>query len=1526
MKEAIKNEEKTSTLIGRFLLWLPGFILVAFLFLFAFLQIPSVQTNLISALTNSISSETSFKIKLEYANLTWYDKMLFEDIEIYDTQDSLMLKVEEAKLNIGLFNYLINKELKIDELIVSNMSVHLQKPSDSIEVNINQFFRELKQSFGRQNKKKTKLIIDHIELENGLMTFDDRRKKPILQGKDYYHFGWDSIQTEIDNLVLFNDTLNLEIESFYGVDLTNQLNIKSLSGKYFFGKKSMSLFDYTLVTDNSELNDSITLRYDTPSGLKYFVDSVDFSASFKNSSLSSKDISLFSSSLRTVNKNFIITGNFQGSIKKLIGRNVQLKFGKNTHLDGNMTFNGLPNINETFIDINIFQSKINPLDIINFIPNNQQEKVLNAGIIDFSGHFLGFVNDFVAKGNFNTEVGIISSDVNFKVAKNDIPNYSGGLVLKDFDLGIFLNDTANFQKINLEGSIKGSGLEKKSTNFLLNAAVESIGVRNYDYQNISTNGKFANEFFEGQINVEDPNLILNGFATVNLRADSEKINIKAELDTIRLKPLGLSNNDLAIASSIDADLKGLHIDSIKGYIDLHHIKVHFKNQNLSIDSMKIISYLVSNQRIISLETDGLSGELKGNFKNSSLARSVNQIMSEIEFDIINDSNFLKEYYTTKMEKELEKFNVEMNLKLWDINRFIKPFYPEISFSKNIIVNGNFDSNEITRLSLNANIDTVFFREQLFIDNKLDLEISKYAKNEDILSSFFISSQEHEWNNKTLTENFYLESVLSGNHMELTTNLEQPARENKGKIRASVDFLKDSISFKFLNSEINFLNESWKINPKNRIIYTDSSYYFENVALEIENQFIAANGTISRRTEDKLYIGLSNFGLENFNTILPIDVSGILEGNVEINYLDDDFLVEGDLNVKNLFIEEYLVGDIECLSSWENQDERLNMSITALRDKKKIIDVKGYFYPKHIYNQLDMQARFEDANLNIAEPFLKTQFEQISGTADGFFNISGLLKNPILQGDGLVNNGEIKVKYLNTDYKFDGKLKFQEDEIGVQNLLLRDVDGDSAVFNGGIFHDGFKNFVLDINGKFDNFKMLNTTSVDNRLYYGTAYTTGTVDFLGTIKNLQINATAKTEKNTKIFIPIGELNNYDLEEKEYINFIDLAAPVVGNRFGKKDEEVNLKGVKLDFDIEVTNDAYTELIFDVTAGDIIRGRGNGNLNLQIDTNGDFNMFGDYEIESGGYNFTLYNIINKEFEIQKGSQILWYGDPYGANLNIQAKYRQLASLAPLIIDNDNSLSESTEIRKVYPSIVDLGITGNLLSPDIKFDIDVEDYPNTFGLSDGNVVQLQTIISAFKTKLSQNEQEMKRQVFSLVILKKFSPENSFSVNSNTIGNSLSEFVSNQLSYWATQVDENLEIDVNLAGLDADAFNTFQLRLSYTFLDGRLRVTRGGGFSNEEKDAQTSSVIGDWTIEYLLTKDGRFRAKMYSRANLNTINTQLGSSTETGFSLQFVRSFDDLKRILRDSREQNNKSRNDVNIQNSEAMLPDTVKLKKPNK
>lgn len=174
------------------------------------------------------------------------------------------------------------------------------------------------------------------------------------------------------------------------------------------------------------------------------------------------------------------------------------------------------------------------------------------------------------------------------------------------------------------------------------------------------------------------------------------------------------------------------------------------------------------------------------------------------------------------------------------------------------------------------------------------------------------------------------------------------------------------------------------------------------------------------------------------------------------------------------------------------------------------------------------------------------------------------------------------------------------------------------------------------------------------------------------------------------------------------------------------------------------------------------------------------------------------------------------------------------------------------------------------------------------------------------DEQELKKQVFSLIVLRRFTPPESFSM-SGSVTNSVSELLSNQLSYWMSQVDENLEIDVNLGAMDQEAFNTFQLRLSYTLLNGRMRITGDGTFNNQNVPATGqggqpgafSSLAGDWTVEYLLTPDGKFKVKMYSRTNVNQNTTSLNNQNTitTGVSLSYTQNFNAIKDLLRSAHE-----------------------------
>jgi hypothetical protein len=178
------------------------------------------------------------------------------------------------------------------------------------------------------------------------------------------------------------------------------------------------------------------------------------------------------------------------------------------------------------------------------------------------------------------------------------------------------------------------------------------------------------------------------------------------------------------------------------------------------------------------------------------------------------------------------------------------------------------------------------------------------------------------------------------------------------------------------------------------------------------------------------------------------------------------------------------------------------------------------------------------------------------------------------------------------------------------------------------------------------------------------------------------------------------------------------------------------------------------------------------------------------------------------------------------------------------------------------------------------------------------------------DEQELKRQVFSLIVLRRFSPPESFNTSGSDVINSVSELFSNQLSNFVSQVDENLEVDVDFSRMDEEEFNTFQLRLSYTFLNGRLRVTRDGTFysgqssgTTENTNQNLSGIAGDWTVDYQLTADGKLKVKMYNRTNINPIFNTVGSqnSVTTGVSINHTQSFNELKDLWKAARDKRKK-------------------------
>lgn len=1003
--------------------------------------------------------------------------------------------------------------------------------------------------------------------------------------------------------------------------------------------------------------------------------------------------------------------------------------------------------------------------------------------------------------------------------------------------------------------------------------------------------------FNGLLKIDDPNLQFSARGSVNLRKGFDVIQVQATIDTALLHNLKLTQKPVFLHTAIDVNTKGLDIDSLTGTMDLKDFTIHYQDQKLSLANIHVNAQRENIKRLVNVQTTLVDAAIEGDFLLSDISNDIQKLVKEVLLNVKNDQQRILEYYAEENYRP-KSYEAAFNINLKNIDPIVELLKVDLQMSGNTWIKGKFTSGYTTILQAYTNIDTIAYNKTVFINTEAEVTTSKIADSTSVLAMASITSDRQILNKNLTTKNLQAEAIWNKNHIDFGFDADQELQDNYVRLKGEVDFLKDSTQFRLLPSTINLLKKNWQIDRNNLITLTGKNILVNALKIGHDNESVLFNGMISEDPSKKLSLRVDNLDLSILNPLTGKEISGVLQATFDLtNYYHDPY-VQNDVHVDSLTVNHFLVGDVTGQNQWDREENKFAINFFIDRNASRIVNLEGFYNPAQDNNPLDLTAKLEKANIKIIEPFFDEIFSNLGGTVTGDYRITGTLDSPAIQGEGVIADGQIMINYLRALYQFTGIVGLSSNSVYFKDIEISDFLNNKAKLNGTITHHNFRDTRINIDATYKNFQVLNTTAKDNTLFYGHGYATGDLNIFGPISNLKITANARTEKNTRIYIPIGGAS--EVEKKEFIKFVSFTDSTFRQSLNDKiSSKLDLTGLTLDFNLDVTPDAYCEIILDLKAGDIIRGRGNGDLQFQLDTKGDFNMFGPFEFTEGYYNFTLYDIINKDFVIKKGSRITWFGDAYAGNLDISAVYNQLASFSPIV---DESLGSSPQLRRKYPVQVLIKLDGPMLSPAINFDIVTSDLPPSIVVNN-TPVDLKFQFNAFKNKM--DEQELKRQVFSLIVLKRFSPPESFSTGGSLV-NSVSEFLSNQLSNWISQVDENLEIDVDLNTLDGDAFNTFQLRLSYTFLNGRLRITRDGttyygSQTNGTSNTQTSlsSIAGDWTVDYLLTPDGKLKVKMYNRTNINPILNSIGTSNSitTGVSLTHVQSFNEIKDLWKRTRQ-----------------------------
>jgi hypothetical protein len=705
-----------------------------------------------------------------------------------------------------------------------------------------------------------------------------------------------------------------------------------------------------------------------------------------------------------------------------------------------------------------------------------------------------------------------------------------------------------------------------------------------------------------------------------------------------------------------------------------------------------------------------------------------------------------------------------------------------------------------------------------------------------------------------------------------------------------------------------LGDEWTIPPGNKVQLKKGEFNLENVELHSGDRSIVVND-INNKGIDAFVTG---FDVSYLNTLWVNDkfkFSGIYTLDLEIDNIYNIQQLKTRLHIPALRVNNEFYGEwtLNAMMNDPKDSVKIDLAMNMNNNETNMTGKGAYLppinsIPKADQNYLHLALIGNQFPLDFLEFLLGGNVRDTEGSVDFTLNLDGKTNRLNPKGKGKVYNGSTTINYLGTAYSFhDQSFEITETMIDLSGAKLYDVQGNSATIQGGLTHRYLKNIGFDATITSDRIIGLDVTSEENTNFYGFGIGQVYAKFTGTVVNPNLDIELTTAKGTHIYIPLtGSALSSD---KDFVIFLqDGLLPA------SKTNLYKLSGMNLTMNMTVTEGAMVEIIFDENTGEVLRGIGNGNIQLAMTRTGNLSMYGNYKITQGDYLFTNFKIVRKQFELLPGGEIHWDGDPYQATINIRAKYKDLKApiynlIQEYIVNNPSLASQAKERVDVDLTMI---LTGSLLHPNIAFDID---FPNLSG-------EIKGYAESKVRALKANENAMLEQVVGLLITRSFLPTTS-GVNTGTlskgIDNTLSELISNTLSSYLGGLFADLfpesgvfsgagfEFAVDIPITNQSTLNSngeledpnvteYRANLPLEFFNDRLSVTFGGNYVRGSSFVTNGSpyFAGDVTFEYKITDDGRLKVRAYNSNNV----TLEGRKNKVGLGLAYRREYDSLRDIF----------------------------------
>ncbi len=1459
--------------------------------LYLLLSAPAVQNGVRDIACRELSELLGVPVEVERVTISPFNRVAVKGVSVTDESGDTILSVREISAGVELMRTLRLRRIMIDYALLDGATVAVKRPAPGEPSNIDPIIARLRSDKPRDKEGAFDLQISTVVVHDGQLSYDVLSLPEPEDGR--FNAG---------HILVFDLSLNAYIprlsNELYAVDLDHLsfversgFRLDKLECKARFGKKGARVSGLSVNLPGTRIAfEPLELPFD----------------GFENLLASLKDNAV---NVATKGTCTVSPGDFAPFVP-LLGRvDVPLRFGLDADVSASMLdLHRLslsePESNAVSIAMSASAEGFDKgRDSISYNLHNLTALLSGPAIANVSGGILppkaADICREIAVTGLNVKASGTPSAGHVELKADGTAgliafsgDYSGSgaiegtLDLDGLDVGLL---SSNPQLGLVSAGVKGKfAMRYGRPDATVHADVSRLDFKGNTYSGISLRANMdGKDYLEAWLDVDDALARISLEAEYDARAYMNYLNLAATFSDVDLYAMGFdkSHENYLLAGSVEASLEGRDIDSTGGYVSVKNLSwLNGDGTGLRLERFDVEAHPDALKPHIDIESDFLNGSVEGQYSFTGLVPEMKAIVARTFPSLLPGYEIADEPEETEESPSYaNNFNFDLTL----------------SRTESVADFFHLPVQAIYPASITGTVNTVDGTVSVLVDapylqqgDKIITNTNVFARADRELGSCHAYLTSEVPTKKGLMA---LACGLDGADDRIDTRLDwtiERAIPLNGTIDLAAILGRDedgalATRVEFHPGAINFGDDVWQILPS-AIDYSKKEIAVEGFRLSAGRQNISIDGRVGPLESDSLSISLENISLLPIFETLEIDkaliggrATGVFEARQVLS--PEPFLLCERLHVDSIGYNRCTLGDADIVASWNNERKSFYLDADITEPGGLKSRIYGDIFP--MGEALDINFDANHVKVGFLRPFMEAFASDIDGFATGHARLFGTFKEIDMTGDIFADNVKLKIDFTNTWYTATDTIHLDPGRIVIDNVTVRDVNGHTARLDGLVEHTFFKEpvFTFNISDARD-FLSFNGTPKQNPDWYGTIYGNGRASIKGRPGVVDINVDMSTAAGSTFTFVLSD--RLDADDYTFISFRDVTPPSPRDSITDLDDTPEAvreyqarmntlntdapSAYNMDIHVDITPQARMTLVMDPVGGDEIKASGSGSLRLVYKSlDNELNMWGSYTLDHGNYNFTLQDIIIKDFTIKEGSTINFNGDPYGAEAKIDAFYSLNANLSDL----DESFLQDKELNRTnVPVHALMQVSGDIRQPEIHFDLE---FPT---LTQDTYRKVKSIVST--------EDMMNRQIIYLLALNRFYTPDYMA--STTKGNELfsvaSSTISSQLGSMLGKLSENWSIAPNLRS-DRGDFSDVEVdvALSSRLLNNRLLFN--GNLGYRDKSLNSNQFIGDFDIEYLLNKRGSWRLKAYNRYNDRNFYVRTAQTTQ-GVGIMFKRDFD----------------------------------------